>query len=71
MFISDLLSPAAPFRQPAVAPLSAEPSPVKKADVIDLTIESSSSSDEEEDTDPPLKKRCLYISKSEEMHPKG
>lgn len=58
-----------------MAPHSTEPSTTKKADVIDLTLESSSSSDDddddEEDTDPPLKKRCVYISKNEEMHAKG
>lgn len=58
------------MRQPAVVPHSPEPSSIKKADVIDLTLESSSSSDEEE-TDPPLKKHCVYISKNEEMHAKG
>uniref|UniRef100_A0A669DJB1 Protein inhibitor of activated STAT, 2 n=1 Tax=Oreochromis niloticus TaxID=8128 RepID=A0A669DJB1_ORENI len=46
------------------------PSYTKRADVIDLTIESSSS-DDEEDKDPPPKKRCVYISKNEEMHAKG
>ncbi|XP_069544236.1 E3 SUMO-protein ligase PIAS2 isoform X1 [Brachyistius frenatus] len=62
---------SAPVRQPAVVPHSAEPSSTKKADVIDLTLESSSSSSDEEDSDPPLKKRCVYISKSEEIHSKG
>lgn len=61
----------APLRQPAVIPHSPEPSSIKKADVIDLTLESSSSSEDEGDTDPPLKKRCVYISKNEEMHAKG
>uniref|UniRef100_A0A3Q1I6J4 Uncharacterized protein n=1 Tax=Anabas testudineus TaxID=64144 RepID=A0A3Q1I6J4_ANATE len=60
-----------PLRQPAVVPHSPEPSSIKKADVIDLTQESSSSSEDEGDTDPPLKKRCVYISKNEEMHAKG
>ncbi|KAK2837064.1 hypothetical protein Q5P01_014276 [Channa striata] len=60
-----------PSRQPAVVPHSTDSSSNKKADVIDLTLESSSSSDEEEDADPPLKKRCVYISKSEDMHSKG
>ncbi|KAF5905626.1 E3 SUMO-protein ligase PIAS2 isoform X2, partial [Clarias magur] len=55
----------APLRPSAVVPHS-EPSSTKKADVIDLTLESSS--DEEAEPDPPLKKRCLYMSKSEEMH---
>lgn len=64
------LSASAPLRQPSVAPHSAEPSYTKRADVIDLTIESSSS-DDEEDKDPPPKKRCVYISKNEEMHAKG
>ncbi|XP_065122832.2 E3 SUMO-protein ligase PIAS2 isoform X1 [Paramisgurnus dabryanus] len=59
---------AVPVRQSAVVqPL--EPSSTKKADVIDLTLESSS--DDEEESDPPLKKRCLYMSKAEEMHSKG
>ena len=63
---------SAPSRQSAVVPHSTEPSTTKKADVIDLTLESSSSSSsDEEDSDPPLKKRCIYISKTEEMHPKG
>ncbi|XP_056233067.1 E3 SUMO-protein ligase PIAS2 isoform X1 [Seriola aureovittata] len=60
-----------PLRQLSVVPHSTEPSSTKKADVIDLTLESSSSSDDEEDSDPPLKKRCVYITKSEEMHAKG
>ncbi|KAM9446356.1 E3 SUMO-protein ligase PIAS2 isoform 1-T1 [Clarias gariepinus] len=55
----------APLRPSAVVPHS-EPSSTKKADVIDLTLESSS--DEEAEPDPPLKKRRLYMSKSEEMH---
>lgn len=54
-----------------MVPHSTEPSSTKKADVIDLTLESSSDDDDEEDTDPPLKKRCVYISKNEEMHAKG
>ncbi|TKS78072.1 E3 SUMO-protein ligase PIAS2 [Collichthys lucidus] len=64
---------SAPLRQSSVVPHSTEPSTTKKADVIDLTLESSSSSsdDDEEDTDPPLKKRCVYITKNEEMHAKG
>ncbi|XP_042276529.1 E3 SUMO-protein ligase PIAS2 isoform X1 [Thunnus albacares] len=63
---------SAPLRQSSVVPHSTEPSSTKKADVIDLTLESSSSDDDdEEDTDPPLKKRCVYISKNEEMHAKG
>ncbi len=68
---------SAPVRQSSVVPHCAEPSSTKKADVIDLTLESSSSSDDddddddEEDADPPLKKRCVYISKNEEMHGKG
>ncbi|CAB1322485.1 unnamed protein product [Coregonus sp. 'balchen'] len=47
----------------AVVPSHSEPSSAnKKADVIDLTLESSSEEEEEEeDPDPPLKKRCLYI----------
>lgn len=59
---------AAPVRQSAVVPHS-EPSSTKKADVIDLTLESSS--DDDSDPDPPLKKRCLYMSKPEEIHSKG
>ncbi|XP_060739918.1 E3 SUMO-protein ligase PIAS2 isoform X1 [Tachysurus vachellii] len=55
----------APVRLSAVVPHS-EPSSTKKADVIDLTLESSS--DEESDPDPPLKKRCVYMSKPEEVH---
>ncbi|XP_076021207.1 E3 SUMO-protein ligase PIAS2 isoform X2 [Genypterus blacodes] len=58
------------LRQASLVPHSTEPSSNKKADVIDLTLESSSS-DDEENTDPPLKKRCAYISKSEELHGKG
>uniref|UniRef100_UPI003AAABDF7 E3 SUMO-protein ligase PIAS2 isoform X1 n=1 Tax=Centroberyx gerrardi TaxID=166262 RepID=UPI003AAABDF7 len=60
-----------PVRQCSVVPHSTEPSSTKKADVIDLTLETSSSDDDEEDVDPPHKKRCLYMSKSEEMHGKG
>lgn len=44
------------------------PSSTKKADIIDLTLESSS---DDEDSDPPLKKRCVYMSKAEDMHSKG
>ncbi|XP_069378942.1 E3 SUMO-protein ligase PIAS2 isoform X3 [Paralichthys olivaceus] len=58
-----------PLRQSSVVPHSTEPSSAKKADVIDLTLESSSS--DEEDTDPPLKKHCVYITNNEEMHAKG
>ncbi|KAM8887091.1 E3 SUMO-protein ligase PIAS2 isoform 2-T3 [Spinachia spinachia] len=61
----------APLRQSSAMPHSTEPSTAKKADVIDLTLESSSSSSDEEDSDPPLKKRCVYICKNEEMHAKG
>ncbi|CAN9512685.1 unnamed protein product [Ophioblennius macclurei] len=60
-----------PLRQPSVVPQPMEPSPSKKADVIDLTLESSSEEDDEGDSVPPLKKRCVYISKTEEMHTKG
>ncbi|XP_056314230.1 E3 SUMO-protein ligase PIAS2 isoform X2 [Danio aesculapii] len=56
-----------PVRQSAVVSVPETSNP-KKADVIDLTLESSS--DDEED-DPPLKKRCIYMSKAEEMHSKG
>ncbi|XP_016149887.1 E3 SUMO-protein ligase PIAS2 isoform X2 [Sinocyclocheilus grahami] len=59
---------AVPVRQSAVVP-PPETSSTKKGDVIDLTLESSS--DDEEDSDPPLKKRCVYMSKAEEMHNKG
>lgn len=59
-----------PLRQSSVLSVCAEPSATKKADVIDLTIESSSS-DDEQDAVPPLKKHCVYMSKSEEMHTKG
>ncbi|XP_071208143.1 E3 SUMO-protein ligase PIAS2-like isoform X1 [Salvelinus alpinus] len=57
----------------AVVPSHSELSSTnKKADVIDLTLESSSSEEEEEEEpDPPLKKRCLYMSKTEEVHAKG
>lgn len=63
----------APLRQSSVVSHSTEPSSTKKADVIDLTLDSSSSDDDddEEDTVPPLKKHCVYISKNEEMHAKG
>ncbi|KAM4607220.1 E3 SUMO-protein ligase PIAS2 isoform 2-T2 [Polymixia lowei] len=60
-----------PVRQCAVVPVTTEPSTTKKADVIDLTLESSSSDDDEDNVDPPLKKRCLYMSKGEEVHGKG
>uniref|UniRef100_A0A8C2C9Z9 E3 SUMO-protein ligase PIAS2-like n=1 Tax=Cyprinus carpio TaxID=7962 RepID=A0A8C2C9Z9_CYPCA len=53
---------AVPVRHSAVVP-PPETSSTKKGDVIDLTLESSS--DDEED--PPLKKRCVYMSKAEEM----
>lgn len=62
----------APLRQSSVVSHSTEPNSTKKADVIDLTLESSSDdSDDEEDTVPPLKKHCVYITKNEEMHAKG
>uniref|UniRef100_G3NN18 Uncharacterized protein n=1 Tax=Gasterosteus aculeatus TaxID=69293 RepID=G3NN18_GASAC len=61
----------APLRQSSAVPHSTESGTAKKADVIDLTLESSSSSSDEEDSDPPLKKRCVYICKNEEMHAKG
>lgn len=51
------------MRQSAVVPSS-----TKKADIIDLTLESSSDDDE---SDPPLKRRCVYMSKTEEIHSKG
>ncbi|XP_035292281.1 E3 SUMO-protein ligase PIAS2 isoform X3 [Anguilla anguilla] len=56
-------------RQCAVVPPS-EPSSAKKPDIIDLTLESSSEEEPEEE-DPPLKKRCLYMAKPEEIHGKG
>ncbi len=65
--IHDLLG-AVPVRQSAVVP-PPETSSMKKGDIIDLTLESSS--EDEEDSDPPLKKRCLYMSKAEEMHNTG
>ncbi|XP_053725973.1 E3 SUMO-protein ligase PIAS2 [Synchiropus splendidus] len=58
-----------PQRQSAVILPPPESGPPKKADVIDLTLESSSSDDE--DHDPPLKKSCVYISKSEDLLTKG
>ncbi|CAL8326941.1 unnamed protein product [Arctogadus glacialis] len=68
---------SAPLRpSPAVVSVCSEPSSpsTKKADVIDLTLDSSSSSsseNEEEEEDPPLKKRCLYMTKTEDVHGKG
>ncbi|CAL8263245.1 unnamed protein product [Boreogadus saida] len=68
---------SAPQRpSPAVVSVCSEPSSPssKKADVIDLTLDSSSSSsseNEEEEEDPPLKKRCLYMTKTEDVHGKG
>ncbi|XP_061529205.1 E3 SUMO-protein ligase PIAS2 isoform X2 [Phycodurus eques] len=59
------------LRQSLMAPHSAEPCPTKKTDVIDLTLGSSSSDDDDDSTDPPLKKRCVYVSKNEDMHAKG
>ncbi|KAL0979926.1 hypothetical protein UPYG_G00191680 [Umbra pygmaea] len=70
--VSSTCIPKIEPRQCAVVPAHSEPSlPSKKADVIDLTLESSSEDEEEEEPDPPLKKRCLYMSKSEEVHTKG
>ncbi|XP_004072871.2 E3 SUMO-protein ligase PIAS2 isoform X2 [Oryzias latipes] len=60
-----------PVRQPAVVAPPAEPSSTKKADVIDLTLESSSSDDSDSDSDPPPKKQCVFISKNGDMHAKG
>lgn len=59
---------SAPVRHTAPAPASSDSS-VKKADVIDLTVDSS----DEEEADPPLKKRCVYMTKSQEpeLHPKS
>ncbi|XP_029573969.1 E3 SUMO-protein ligase PIAS2, partial [Salmo trutta] len=73
--VSSTCIPKIEPRQCAVVPPHREPSSTnKKADVIDLTLESSSEDeddDEEEEPDPPLKKRCLYMSKTEEVHAKG
>uniref|UniRef100_A0A672NH10 E3 SUMO-protein ligase PIAS2-like n=1 Tax=Sinocyclocheilus grahami TaxID=75366 RepID=A0A672NH10_SINGR len=66
--VSSPCIPKIDLRQSAVVP-PPETSSTKKGDVIDLTLESSS--DDEEDSDPPLKKRCVYMSKAEEMHNKG
>lgn len=60
-----------PVRQSAVFPHPAEPSSTKKADVIDLTLESSSDDDDAQDMVPPMKKHCVYIAKNDEMHAKG
>ncbi|XP_041102691.1 E3 SUMO-protein ligase PIAS2-like isoform X2 [Polyodon spathula] len=58
-------------RSCSVLAAGSEPIGVKKADVIDLTIESSSE-DEEEEEEQSLKKRCLYMNmKTEEGHGKG
>ncbi|KAJ0067731.1 hypothetical protein NL108_010039 [Boleophthalmus pectinirostris] len=58
---------SAPVRHAAPAP--SDSCSVKKADVIDLTVDSS----DEEESEPPLKKRCAFISKSQEpeLHPKS
>ncbi|KAJ8396589.1 hypothetical protein AAFF_G00016550 [Aldrovandia affinis] len=71
-----LESPA--LLRPCTVVTPSEPSSLKKADIIDLTLESSEDEDEDEDEeeeeeedDPPLKKRCLYMSKAEEAHTKG
>ncbi|XP_030626355.1 E3 SUMO-protein ligase PIAS2 isoform X2 [Chanos chanos] len=50
---------------------SLSPASTRKADVIDLTLESSSDEEQEEEAAPPLKKRCVYMSKAEDMHSKG
>lgn len=47
---------------------SSEPSNSKKVEIIDLTIDSSSSDGEE---DPPLKKRCIFPSDTEETASKS
>lgn len=65
------VSASAPLRQSSLFSHPAEPSSTKRADVIDLTAESSSSDDDAEDTVLPLKKQCVYVSKNEEMHAKG
>jgi len=66
------LSALASLRHLSVVSHSTETNLTKKADVIDLTLESSSSSssDDERDANPPLKKQCIYMSKNEEMHAK-
>ncbi|KAL2091762.1 hypothetical protein ACEWY4_011560 [Coilia grayii] len=62
---------SAPVRQCAVVP-HAEVSSSKKADVIDLTLDSSSEEEEEEEeVEPPHKRRCVYMGKPEQMHGKG
>ncbi|KAI1905220.1 hypothetical protein AGOR_G00013880 [Albula goreensis] len=53
--------------RPCTVVTSSEPISAKKADVIDLTLESSEDEGEE---DPPPKKRCLYLS-AEDTHTKG
>uniref|UniRef100_H3CC08 Protein inhibitor of activated STAT, 2 n=1 Tax=Tetraodon nigroviridis TaxID=99883 RepID=H3CC08_TETNG len=68
------VEPSAPPRQSELFCHSADPGSTKKADVIDLTIESSSSSSDEDEAEfliPPSKKHCVYISKNEEVHAKG
>ncbi|XP_061119163.1 E3 SUMO-protein ligase PIAS2-like isoform X1 [Conger conger] len=57
--------------QPCMLVSPSEPSSTKKADIIDLTLDSSEEEEEEEVEDHPLKKRCLYMSKAEEAHTKG
>lgn len=59
---------SAPVRQCAVVP-HAEVSSSKKADVIDLTLDSSS--EDEQEVEPPHKRRCVYMAKPEDMHGKG
>ncbi|XP_041756294.1 E3 SUMO-protein ligase PIAS2 isoform X2 [Coregonus clupeaformis] len=67
--VSSTCIPKIEPRQCAVVPAHREPSSTnKKAGVIDLTLESSS---EDEEPDAPLKKRCLYRSKTEEVYAKG
>ncbi|XP_072244674.1 E3 SUMO-protein ligase PIAS2 isoform X2 [Leuresthes tenuis] len=67
------IEPLASLRHLSVVSHSTETNLTKKADVIDLTLESSSSSssDDERDANPPLKKQCIYMSKNEEIHAKG
>ncbi|XP_039614260.1 E3 SUMO-protein ligase PIAS2 isoform X2 [Polypterus senegalus] len=49
-----------------------ETSNVKKADVIDLTVESSEEEDGADHVEqPPLKKQCFYLSRPEDCHNKG
>ncbi|XP_066568128.1 E3 SUMO-protein ligase PIAS2 isoform X3 [Amia ocellicauda] len=70
---STKIESSSPINLPCAVMPTSEPSSLKKADIIDLTLETSSEEEEEEEEeeDPPLKKRCLYMTKSEETHGKG